>query len=325
MKNNQSTSDTSTAAAGIGTKPPGVGEQPLPAIGKAPGRPAASRAPGRWPRERTRFVLGRAATYVVLILGAATMLIPFLWMISTSLMTNAEVYSFPPKILPDTFLWENYREALTMLPFGRFFLNTIVITGASVIGQMITCSMAAHAFARLQFRGRDKLFALYLSTMMIPAIVTLIPSFLIISAFGWSNSYWALFTPTLTSVWGIFLLRQFFLSIPRDYEDAARLDGASEWTIFFRIILPLSKPALATLSIFAFMASWKDFLWPLIVTNTMEMRPVEVGIAMFSSLYSTNWPYQMAAAVIVMLPIVVVFFLAQRYFIEGISLSGLKG
>lgn len=317
--------DPNTSEPAVGAKPPGIGEQPLPAIGMTDARRTAPKRPGRMPRHRVKYLLGRTATYVILIVGAATMLIPFLWMISTSLMTNSEVYTYPPKIIPDRFLWENYREALTVLPFGRFFLNTIIITGASVIGQLVTCSMAAHAFSRLQFNGRDKLFGLYLSTMMIPAIVTLIPSFLIISAFGWADTYWALFTPTLTSVWGIFLLRQFFMSIPRDYEDAARLDGASEWTIFFRIILPLSKPALATLSIFAFMASWKDFLWPLIVTNTMEMRPVEVGIAMFSSLYSTNWPYQMAAAVIVMLPIVIVFFLAQRYFIEGISLSGLKG
>lgn len=322
---NDATPGLNTPTTDIGAKPPGVAEQPLPALGKTDAIRGAPRRRGRMPRHRVKFWIGRTATYVILIIGAATMLIPFLWMVSTSLMTNSEVYTYPPKLLPERFLWENYREALTMLPFGRFFLNTIIITGASVIGQLITCSMAAHAFARLQFKGRDKLFGIYLSTMMIPAIVTLIPSFLIISAFGWSDTYWALFTPTLTSVWGIFLLRQFFMSIPRDYEDAARLDGASEWTIFFRIILPLSKPALATLSIFAFMASWKDFLWPLIVTNTMEMRPVEVGIAMFSSLYSTNWPYQMAAAVIVMLPIVIVFFLAQRYFIEGISLSGLKG
>lgn len=304
----------------IAIKPP-AREQPEPALGES----------ARWSfqdvagRRRMLHGLGRVATYVVLILGGVTMLIPFLWMISTSFMTEAEVYSYPPRLLPETIRWENYREALTILPFGRFFLNTILITALSVVGQLVTCSMAAYAFARLQFKGRDKLFALYLATMMIPAIVTLIPSFLIISAFGWVNTYWALFTPTLTSVWGIFLLRQFFLTLPRDYEDAARLDGATDWDIYWRIILPLSKPALATLSIFAFMATWKDFLWPLIVTNTNEMRPVEVGIAMFSSLYATDWSYQMAAAVVVMLPIVIVFFFAQRYFIEGITLSRLKG
>lgn len=212
-----------------------------------------------------------------------------------------------------------------MQPFGRFFLNTLIVALASVAGQLIFCSMAAYAFARLRFKGRDKLFGLYLATMMIPAIVTIIPAFLIINMFGWMNTYWALFTPTVSSVWGIFLLRQFFQTIPRDLEDAARVDGASEFTIFWRIILPLSKPALATLAIFAFMGSWKDFLWPLIVTNRMDMRTVEVGIATFSNLYNTDWPHQMAAAVVVMLPIIIVFFIAQKYFVRGITLTGLKG
>lgn len=263
--------------------------------------------------------------YFVLVLLALSMLIPFLWMISTSLMNELEVYQFPPKFLPSAWKWSNFIEAMTLQPFGRFFLNTLIVALASVAGQLIFCSMAAYAFARLRFRGRDKLFSLYLATMMIPAIVTIIPAFLIINMFGWMNTYWALFTPTVSSVWGIFLLRQFFQTIPRDLEDAARVDGASEFTIFWRIILPLSKPALATLAIFAFMGSWKDFLWPLIVTNRMDMRTVEVGIANFSSLYSTDWPHQMAAAVVVMLPIIIVFFIAQKYFVRGITLTGIKG
>ena len=269
--------------------------------------------------------LGRIATYAVLAVLGATMLIPFVWMVSTSLMTDLEVYQFPPRLLPEDPQWSNYAGALTQLPFGRYFLNTILVTLASVAGQLVTCSMAAYAFARLDFKGRDALFGLYLATMMIPTIVTLIPAFLIINAFGWMNTYWALFTPLLTSAWGIFLLRQFFQTLPRDYEDAARLDGASAWTIYWRIILPLSRPALATLAIFAFMNAWKDFLWPLIVTTDNDMRTVEVGIAMFSSIYGTNWPYQMAAAVVVLVPILVAFFLTQKYVIEGISLTGLKG
>ncbi len=263
--------------------------------------------------------------YSGLVVLALTMLIPFLWMISTSLMTELEMYQFPPKFLPSTWKWLNFIEAMTMQPFGRFFLNTLIVALASVAGQLIFCSMAAYAFARLRFKGRDKLFGLYLATMMIPAIVTIIPAFLIINMFGWMNTYWALFTPTVSSVWGIFLLRQFFQTIPRDLEDAARVDGASEFTIFWRIILPLSKPALATLAIFAFMGSWKDFLWPLIVTNRMDMRTVEVGIANFSNLYNTDWPHQMAAAVIVMLPIIIVFFIAQKYFVHGITMTGMKG
>lgn len=270
-------------------------------------------------------LLHRLAIYAVLTVLGATMLVPFGWMVASSLMGELEVYRFPPRLWPAAPRWANYGDAVTMLPFGRFFVNTLVVTAASVGGQLLTCSMAAYAFARLRFRGRDGLFAAYLATMMVPAIVTLIPAFLLINAFGWMNTYWALFTPLLTSVWGIFLLRQFFQTIPRDYEDAARLDGASEWTIYWRVILPLARPALATLAIFAFLNAWKDFLWPLVVTTRNDMRTLEVGIAMFNSIYTTNWPQQMAAAVIVLLPIVVVFFFTQRYFIEGISITGLKG
>jgi multiple sugar transport system permease protein len=263
--------------------------------------------------------------YALLLLLAVSMLIPFLWMISTSLMGELEVYQFPPKLLPSEFRWSNFAEAMTLQPFWRFFFNTAVVATASVIGQLLFCSMAAYAFARMKFKWRDRIFGLYLATMMIPAIVTIIPAFLIINIFGWMNTYWALFTPMVSSVWGIFLLRQFFQTIPKDLEDAARVDGASEFTIFWRIVLPLSKPALATLAIFAFMGSWKDFLWPLIVTNRPDMRTVEVGIASFSNLYTTDWPHQMAAAVVVMLPIVIVFFFAQRYFVRGITLTGMKG
>ncbi len=214
---------------------------------------------------------------------------------------------------------------MTLQPFGRYFLNTVIITSFAVLGQLFFCSMAAYAFARLRFRWRDRIFAVYLSTMMVPAIVTLIPAFLIINAFGWMNTYYALITPLLSSVWGIFLLRQFFLTIPRDLEDAARIDGASDWMIYWKVILPLSKPALATLAIFAFMTGWKDFLWPLIVTSYNEMRPVEVGIASFSTIYWSDWPHQMAAAVVVMAPIIIVFFFAQKYFVRGITLTGFRG
>lgn len=264
-------------------------------------------------------------TYILLLALALSMLIPFLWMVSTSFMDELEVYQYPPKLFPDKLNWSNYKEALTLLPFDRFFLNSIIISLGVVSGQLIICSLAAFSFARLKYKGRDKIFAVYLSTMMIPAIVTIIPVFLIIDTFQGLNTYWALIVPFLNSVWGIFLLRQFFLTLPRDLEDAARIDGASNWTIYLKIILPLSRPALATLGIFSFMASWKEFLWPLIVTSQMEMRPVEVGIALFHSIHITKWPYQMAAAVVVMLPILVVFFFTQRYFIKGIALTGMKG
>lgn len=269
--------------------------------------------------------INRLLLYSGLVLIALSMLIPFLWMLSTSFMGELEVYQFPPRFLPSAVKWSNYAEAMTLQPFGRFFLNSMIVATASVVGQLIFCSMAGYAFARLRFKWRDKMFALYLATMMIPAIVTIIPAFLLINSFGWVNTYWALFTPTVSSVWGIFLLRQFFQTIPKDIEDAARVDGASEMTIFLRVILPLSKPALATLAIFAFMGSWKDFLWPLIVTNRVDMRTVEVGIANFSNLYTTDWPHQMAAAVVVMLPVIIVFIAAQKYFVKGITMTGLKG
>ena len=269
--------------------------------------------------------IARASGYLLLTAVAGTMLLPFLWMVATAFMGELEVYRFPPTFVPSEFRWSNFPEALGMQPFGRFFLNTAVVAGASVAGQLLFCSMAAYAFARLRFRWRDRIFGLYLATMMIPAIVTVIPAFVLITKFGWVNTYWALFSPTLSSVWGIFLLRQFFQTIPRDLEDAARIDGASELAVFWRVVVPLSKPALATLAIFAFMGSWKDFLWPLLVTNRVDMRTVEVGIANFSTLYETDWPHQMAAAVLVMLPIVLVFLLTQRYFVKGITLTGLKG
>lgn len=267
----------------------------------------------------------RILNYILLLALAGSMLIPFLWMISTSLMGELEVYQFPPKLLPSEPQWSNFVEAMTLQPFWRFFLNTAIVAAASVVGQLLFCSMAAYAFARMQFRWRERIFGLYLATMMIPAIVTIIPTFLIINIFGWMNTYWALFTPTVSSVWGIFLLRQFFQTIPRELEDAARVDGASEFTIFWRVVLPLSKPALATLAIFAFMGSWKDFLWPLIVTSRTDMRTLELGIANFNTMYTTDWPHQMAAAVVVMLPIVIAFFIAQKYFVRGITLTGMKG
>ncbi|MGC9319554.1 MAG: carbohydrate ABC transporter permease [Armatimonadota bacterium] len=254
-----------------------------------------------------------------------TMLTPFVWMVRTSLMDELEVFSYPPRLLPEKPLWRNYPQALTLLPFGRFFLNTAIMAGGMVVLQLVVCSMAAYAFARLRFRGRDTLFTAYLSTMLIPQIVTLIPAYLVVQSLGWIDTYWALILPFAHSVWGTFLLRQFFQSLPPELEEAARLDGASELTILFRIILPLAKPALTTLAIFAFLSAWQAFLWPLLVTDSMQMRPVEVGIAMFQSLYSRNWPYQMAAAVTVMIPVVALFAVAQRHFMRGIALSGTRG
>ena len=267
---------------------------------------------------------GRGLVTLVVILLAVTMLLPFLYMVSTSLMDEFEVLRYPPALLPADPVTANYPRALTALPFARFFLNSAILAAVVVVAQVATSALAAYAFARLHFPGRDRVFLAFVSVMMVPVIVLLIPRFLIVNALGWVDSYAGLISTELVSVWGIFLLRQFFLTVPRELEEAARLDGASEWQIFWRVALPLSRPALATLAVFAFVDQWKSFLWPLIVTRSVRMQVVEVGIASFHGLYYTNWPYQMAAAVTAVVPLVILFFAAQRYFIRGIQLTGLK-
>src|SRR6266581_6451646 len=250
---------------------------------------------------------------------ALTMVVPFLYMVSTALMGEGDVLRYPRPLVPVSPHLGNFGAALTALPFARFFFNTAIFSVSVVAGQLVTSTTAAYAFSRLRFPGRDRVFMAYLSVLMVPVVVLLIPRFLIISALGWVDTYAGLISTELVSVWGIFLLRQFFLTIPRDLEDAARLDGAGEWTIFWRVVLPLSKPALATLAVLAFVDQWKSFLWPLIATRSAEMSVVEVGIASFHGLYYTNAPYQMAVSVTAVVPVLVLYFLAQKYFVRGIE------
>jgi multiple sugar transport system permease protein len=251
-------------------------------------------------------------------------LVPFLYMISTSLMDELEVYTHPPPILPAVPRWSNYPEALTALPFDRFFLVSAVSSVGVTLAVLLTSATAAYAFARLQFPGRDRVFLLFLATLMVPSIVLIIPRFLIVARLSWVDTFSGLIVTEAVQVWGIFLLRQYFLSVPRDLEDAARIDGACEFRVFAQIALPLAKPALATVGLFVFVDQWKSFLWPLIVTRSMEMRTIEVGISRFAGIYYSNWPYQMAASVVAILPILVLFFFAQRYFVRGIQLTGMK-
>ncbi len=223
------------------------------------------------------------------------------------------------------FLWKNYIDAWNAVPFGRFFINSIFVSICITFGQVFTSSLAAYAFARLNFKFRDQLFLGYLTTLMIPYTVTMIPVFILLKLLGWIDTYQALILPAMFSAYGTFMLRQFFLSIPKDLEESAIIDGASKFTIYFNIILPLSKPALATLTTFVFMGAWNDFMWPLIVTNSMEMKTLPVGLAAFQGLYTTNWTLLMAASVIVLIPVLLVYIFNQRYFVKGIVLSGLKG
>jgi len=268
-----------------------------------------------------RKIAGAISLFFIIIVMMSC-LIPFLWMVSTSLMKTSEIVQFPLSLVPDKPIWSNYINALSSFPFPRFLLNTIIMAIGVIIGRVVIVTMAGYAFARIPFPGRDKIFFLFLITMMIPPAITLIPSFIIINALNWVDTYYALIVPLWNYVWGIFLLRQYLSTLPGSLEDAARIDGANELSIFFRIFFPLSKPVIVVIIIFSFVDVWKAFMWPLIVTRSMNMRTIELGIAMFAGAYQTNFPYQMAAATVVAIPIILIYLLAQRYFMQGISLAG---
>lgn len=269
-------------------------------------------------------VIRRLTGGTLILFLALVALLPFAVMVSTSLMDEFEVFKEPPALLPAVPQWSNYSHALTAFPFGRFFLNSLVFSSCVVVGQLLTAALAGYAFARLKFPGRDRLFGLTLAVLMVPVVVLLIPRFLLINALGWVDTLHGLVVTELVSVWGIFLLRQAFLSLPRELEDAARLDGASEWNVFWRVALPSVRPALATLGLFAFIDAWKAYLWPLIATRSLDRRLIEVGVASFHGFFYSNWPYQMAAAVAAVVPLVIVFFVAQKYFVRGIVITGFK-
>jgi multiple sugar transport system permease protein len=267
----------------------------------------------------------RTVAYVALILGSLWALFPFLWMISTSLKSDQQVLIYPPVWFPNPPVWGNYSTVMQLLPFGRFLFNTAIVAITVTILELITSSLAGYAFARLRFPGRDKLFLLYLGTLMIPGQVTIIPNFLLMSWLGWVDSYAALIIPASFSAFGTFLLRQFFMSIPPELEQAARVDGCSFFGIYRRIIIPLSGPALATLAVFAFMTQWNAFLWPLIVTNKEMMRTLTVGIRYFGDDAPGQFNYLMAGTVMSIIPILALFLALQRYFVRGIAMTGLGG
>jgi multiple sugar transport system permease protein len=263
--------------------------------------------------------------YLVLIAGAVLALLPFGWMVSTSLKRLPEVFRWPIEWLPDEPVWENYATVFSYVPFLRFYANTAYVTMISTLGLLVTSCMAGYAFARLRFPGRDILFLIYLGTMMIPGQVTLIPRFIAMRLLHWIDTYQALIIPGMFSAFGAFLMRQFFMGIPRSLDEAAILDGASHFDIFWRICLPLSKPAIATLIIFAFVGSWNDFVWPLVVTNSVDKLVLSVGLSHFQDMYYTEWTLLMAASVMTMVPVLLIYVLAQRYFVQGIALTGIKG
>lgn len=259
--------------------------------------------------------------YIVLTLGAVVMLLPFAWMLSTSLKTPPEIFTYPITWIPTQLVWDNYRKAFEALPFGRFFFNSLFVSTTTTFLDVLTASLAAFAFARLQFRGRDQLFLIYLGTLMIPSQVTLIPSFVIVRLLGWYDQYPALILPMAFSAFSTFLLRQNLRAIPIDLDEAARIDGASSVRIWWSVALPLARPALAALATLSFLNQWNSFLWPLMVTRSMEMRTIPVGLSMFQGQYNTQWNLLMAGAVIALAPVLLVYVIGQKWIVSAVNLS----
>jgi multiple sugar transport system permease protein len=260
------------------------------------------------------------------------MLFPFLWMLITSVETMAEARSFPPVLIPSAIHWQNFPRALRVAPFGTYFLNTTIVTVIVVLGNVVFCSMAGYAFARIRFFAGNAVFVLLLATLMVPYQVTIIPEFLVVKWLGEHltpaigvDSLGALVLPNFVQVFGIFMLRQFFRTLPIELEEAARIDGTSRAGILIKIVLPLSLPAISTLAALMFLWTWNDFLWPLIVVNTQAHYTLQLGLAAFQGAHTTSWTLLMAGNVMSMIPLLIVFFAAQKYFIRSVATSGLKG
>lgn len=268
--------------------------------------------------------MNHALLHFVLIVGAVIMLFPFVWGISTSFKELREVLSDPFRLIPRRITFVNYRNVFISIPIARFFINSLIVSITITISQLITCSLAAYAFARMKFPLRELLFYVLLATMIIPQQVILIPAYIILNFFRLIDTYAAMILPFLSSAFGTFLLRQFFMTVPKELEEAAVLDGCGHLGILFRIMIPLAGPILATLAIFTFMWSWNNYIWPLIVTNRIEIRTLQYGLAMFKEEGGINWGQLMAGTTISTIPILVVFLLAQKQFIRGVTLTGLR-
>jgi len=277
--------------------------------------------------KKRRTLLLKLLAYLVLGLGALTTIAPFYWMVATSLKSIGEILQFPPTLFPLVIHFENYSLAFRIIPFATFFKNSALVAFSVALGQLFTSSLAGYAFARLRFPGRDRIFFLYLSTMMIPFAVVMIPLYIIMRTFGWLDSLTGLIVPAMVSVFGTFLMRQFFSTIPKELEDAARIDGCSFFQLYWLILTPLATPALATLGILTFMNHWNDFLWPLIVISSIPNKTLPLGLLMLigQSQIKTPWNLFNAAGTFSIVPILIIFALGQKYYVQGIVTSGLKG
>lgn len=267
-------------------------------------------------------------THAVLVILGMVFILPFLWMISTSLKPPQDMFVLPPKWIPETIMWSNYEKALTQIPFFRYAGNTLFLTAVKIVGVLVSTSMVAYAFARLKFRGRNLMFGIMLATMMLPAQVTLIPLFVMYNKFHWLDTYLPLTVPSffaVESAFYIFMLRQFMKGLPNELSESAKIDGCSHFRFFLQIVIPLCKPALATVTIFTFMATWNDFLGPLIFINDRKKITLALGLRAFQQQYTAQWNLMMAASIVSMVPTLAIFFFSQKYFIEGITFTGIKG
>lgn len=280
------------------------------------------------PTRRRGRRLEQGILFGVILAGAVVIMIPLVWMISTSLKQPGEVYLYPPVWLPNPPQWGNYIEVLTVANFGRYFANSALVSGFTVLGSVLSCAMAGYSFSRLRSPGRNLIFLILLSTLMLPSTVTIVPTFVVFQRLDWLNTFYPLIVPSFFgNAFYIFLLRQFFMTIPLDLEDAGRIDGASSRQIFARIMLPLATPALMTVAIFSFIGSWNDFFYPLIYLNSEDMYTVALGVANFqgSTRVGPQMQLLMAASFMATVPVLIIFFLAQRFFIRGIVFTGIKG
>lgn len=266
----------------------------------------------------------RFTLYVLLFAGCAIMLFPFFWMLTTSFKTQAETLRIPPQWIPSAFRWQNYVDAWNAAPFGRYFFNSFFMAITTTIGEVFTTILAAYAFAKMKFFGKSTIFAILLGTMMIPGQMLLLPNYVTMARLSWLDQYEALIIPWLVSVFGIFLLRQFFRSVPDELFDAAKIDGCSRLRFLFRIMVPLSKPAIFTVALLKFMGSWNSFQWVLIMTTSEHMRTVPVGLQLFSSEVGTAYERLMAASVLAIIPILILFLFTQKQFIQGVARTGIK-
>ncbi len=282
--------------------------------------------PTRRPRRPGRTV-HTVAVYLACTLVALVFVAPFVWMVLSSLKSTGEIYQFPPSFLPVEWRWSNYVEAWNALPFDRFFLNSLIVSVLSTLGAVLTSSMAGYAFARLRFPGRDKIFLGYLATMMIPFPVLMVPLYMIMRSLSLVDTLASLILPAMFTAWGTFLMRQFIMGLPTELEEAARVDGAGFGRIYWQIVLPLITPVIATLGIFTFLWTWNEFLWPLIMINTMDTKTLPVGLLAFQTLNPgrTPWHLIMAASTLSVLPLLLMFVIGQRYYVRGIAMTGVKG